>query len=207
VGGVSFPNSRSPFTSKLKSKMRWSPQSQEHWQYLKNVGHPIHVERYYEAAKQFCNVKFLLLHRNFIDVVWSHRTWDTGVQGHSKVLEMFAKYIEQSLQSLPRDAWKRIDYEDFWSDDREIILEDLCEFLGLRVLNVSSAFKASGFRLSSKRSSRVPCSVVKYLESEENNIFSNLFLYSAPAQHIGYHKSLSTYAENSPKSKRNCMTQ
>ena len=205
-GGGSFPNSRSPFTTKLKSKMRWNPHSEKHWQYLKSIGHPIHIERYYNAGREFCKVRFILLHRNLLDTVWAHRTWDTGIRGHSQVLGMFAQYIDQNLQKLPDFAWKRIDYEDFWSDRRDDILKDLCNFLDWNVPNVTSAFIDSSFRLTTRSRARIPCSVVKYLETEEKTIQNSVFTYSNVKQHLGYEKELSTYATDSPRRNPRCYS-
>jgi len=109
--------------------MRWHPNIIVHWLYLNSTGHPINIERYYREASKFCKVRFILLHRNLVETVWTHRTWDTGIRGHSQVLGMFAQYIEHSLQKIPDSAWKRIDYEDFWSDRRDYVLKDLCSFL------------------------------------------------------------------------------
>jgi len=205
-GGGSFPNSRSPFTSKLKSEMRWQPNNDKHWKYLNSTGHPINIERYYRAGREFCDLKFILLHRNLVDTVWAHRTWDTGVRGHSLVLSMFAQYIDHGLQKLPETAWKRIDYEDFWSNQRDDILKDLCKFLDWDVPNVTSAFIESSFRLSVKSRARIPCSVVRYIESEERKVFSQLRHYSNIEQHLGHAKELSTYARDSPRRNPRCYT-
>jgi len=204
--GASFPSSRSPFTNKLKSQSRWIHDSEEQWQYLETVGHPIHIERYFNAGSKFCKVRFILLHRNFVDAVWAHRTWDTGVRGHLKVLGMFARYIDQQLQKIPDYAWKRIDYEDFWSEQRDDVLKDLCKFLEWNVPNVSSTFMESGFRLKITSRARIPCSVVKYIEGEGRSIFRPLHSYSNRTQHLGYGKDLSTYSRDSPKRHPRCFS-
>lgn len=203
VGGGSFPNSRSPFTTKLKSQMRWNPENEKHWRFLMEVGHPIQIEKFYLAAHQFCAVKFILLHRNFVDTNWSHKTWDTGIRGHSRVLGMFAEYIDKNLQKLPTNVWKRIDYEDFWSNKREVVLSDLSKFLNWKVSNVTAAFLKSGFRLVST-DSRVPCSTVRFLEAQELSIFGSLLQYSSESQHLGYKKKLATYANDSHKVNPRC---
>ena len=206
-GGGSFPNSRSPFTTKLKSQMRWKPNSYKHWKYLKTFGHPIDIERFFNDGSRFCKIRFILLHRNLVETVWSHRSWDTGIRGHSEVLGMFAYYIEQHLQKLPDYAWKRIDYEDFWSDRRDDVLKDLCNFLDWNVANISLAFEESGFRLATNNQARIPCHTVKYIQRLQHDIFSPLLNFSSKSQHLGYEKVLATYANDSPRRNPRCTTE
>jgi len=202
IGG-SFPNSRSPFTTKLKSQMRWNPSSEKHWKYLKAFGHPIDIERFFNYGSRFCKIRFILLHRNLVDAVWSHRTWDTGIRGHTEVLGMFAQYIEQHLQNLPDYAWKRIDYEDFWSERRDDVLKDLCKFLDWNVANPTLAFEESGFRLITTNI-QIPCHTMKYLQSQQDVIFSPLLNFSSKGQHLGYEKVLTTFAD-SPRYNPKCV--
>ena len=191
-GGGSYPNSRSPFTTKLKAVKRWQP---IHWAYLLDVGHPIHTSKWFAAVSKYCDVRIVLLHRNFVDTVWSHRTWDTGPIGHGEVLLMFAKFMEDMLTRIPSDSWIRFNYEDFWSPHRDQALNSLTRFLGWEA-DVVHAFDNSGFQLSKHMKTVPSCKLVKRLHELQISKFMELPKFSSQSQHV-LGQQLSTFFDDS----------
>lgn len=195
-GGCSYPCSRSPFTSKLKSVKRWEP---KHLSYLLRVGHPIHISKWFAAASKHCDIRFVLLHRNFVETVFTHRTWDTGVRGHSEVLLLFAEYIDVMLKHIPQSSWVRFDYEDFWSFRREEALKALVHFLGWEA-NVQKAFESSNFRLQIMRKVLLNCPLIRRLEDLQSSKFNELPHFSNHTKHVLAQK-LSTFSRDSPRAR------
>lgn len=194
-GGGSYPNSRSPFTSRLKSEKRWH---QKHWPYLIEHGHPLHISKWYDAMSTVCDVRLVLLHRNLVESVWTHKTWDTGIQGHSEVITMFAKFIDLMLHEVPSSSWIRINYEDFWSSRIDEALTKLFSFLGWEAdVEVHEIRQQVGFRYNSSKPIP-PCSVVKRLDSIQDISLNSLPRYSDPSKHV-LGNALSTFYRDSPR--------
>eukprot|EP00238_Polyblepharides_amylifera_P003674 CAMPEP_0196580870 /NCGR_PEP_ID=MMETSP1081-20130531/31132_1 /TAXON_ID=36882 /ORGANISM="Pyramimonas amylifera, Strain CCMP720" /LENGTH=326 /DNA_ID=CAMNT_0041900885 /DNA_START=41 /DNA_END=1021 /DNA_ORIENTATION=+ len=188
--GASFPASRSPFTSKLKVQKRWESR---HMQYLKTHGHPIHVQKFHKAISAHCEVKILVLHRNLVDSVWAHPTWDTGIVGHAQVLQMFMKYMSENLENIPKDDWRRFNYEDMWRSDNTQVLKALGEFLGWDI-DWASILAHSRFKFDSSKP-LIDCQSLHVLINMEKAM--KWGVVADPNQHVM--KLPMTNAFNSPK--------
>lgn len=51
--------------------------------------HPTNLYKFYNAYSQHADVKFIALHRPFLETIASHRTWDTGPIPHSNIIQGF----------------------------------------------------------------------------------------------------------------------
>mmetsp|Transcript_38526 Transcript_38526/g.46560 ORF Transcript_38526/g.46560 Transcript_38526/m.46560 type:complete len:397 (+) Transcript_38526:411-1601(+) len=198
-GGCSFPCSRSPWVFRLKQEKRWKPKN---WNWLMKNGHPMHITKFYDMVKPFCDVKFLLVHRNLVDVSWTHKTWDGGLKNHAEVMIFFAKYIDVSFSKLPSDVWTRFNYEDIWTEDRDKVFAALAEWLGadMTKTDVADAFEKSGFKLSS--STPPPdCQSIDMVNKLQQEQMDTLEHYSNPYKHILGPKIASNFWLHSPKAK------
>jgi hypothetical protein len=51
--------------------------------------HPTNLYKFYDAYHKYVDVKFIVLHRPFLETIASHRTWDTGPIPHSNIIQGF----------------------------------------------------------------------------------------------------------------------
>ncbi|KAL7504226.1 hypothetical protein ACHAXN_001919 [Cyclotella atomus] len=51
--------------------------------------HPTNLYKFYDAYSKYAEVKFLALHRPFLETIASHRTWDSGPIPHSNIIQGF----------------------------------------------------------------------------------------------------------------------
>ena len=51
--------------------------------------HPTNLYKFYAAYSPYADVKFIALHRPFLETIASHRTWDTGPIPHSNIIQGF----------------------------------------------------------------------------------------------------------------------
>lgn len=186
---LSFPDDRGPFLGtkeNIKSAKRWNPEDIRHKNYLFKHGHPINIEKFYFEGSKFCEVKFILLHRNFAEAVLSHHEWDTGWKAHREVLLMFSQYINSSLKSIPQEAWMRINYEDFWrpKEERDLILDKLSSFLKWKA-SCEEALNISNFRLklSPKNYDESKCRMIQSLEESQKSRLDHLETYANTSKH------------------------
>lgn len=202
---LSFPDDRGPFLQRsksIKSAKRWNPEDKSHLNYLYKQGHPINIEKFYLEGSNFCEVKFILLHRNLAESVLSHEDWDTGWKAHREILLMFARYINSSLGLIPKEAWTRINYEDFWlpRKHRNLILDKLATFLNWQA-SAEEALNISNFRLniSRKHFDANRCSRIQSLEESQKSQLDVLATYANPSKHP--HSLELTSFEDSPSGK------
>ena len=193
----SFPHKLGPFATgsglDVNHAQRWDPRNKEHRNYLFNHGHPINILDYFEAAERNgCQVKFILLHRNFVETARSHKTWDQGLEKHVNVLKMFAEYIDISLANLPRNSWRRVDYEDFWrpNEERDKIFQRLSTDFLHWSSDAHEAFMNSQFDLNVhprkyKTTDKPSCEEVRELDRVQRNFFDRkLTAYSKQDKHV-----------------------
>jgi hypothetical protein len=193
----SFPHKLGPFATgsglDVNHVQRWDPRNKEHRNYLFNHGHPINILDYFEAAERNgCQVKFILLHRNFVETARSHKTWDQGLEKHVNVLKMFAEYIDVSLANLPSNSWRRVDYEDFWrpKEERDKIFQTLSTDFLHWSSDAHEAFMNSQFDLNVhprkyKTTDKPSCEEVRELDRVQRNFFDRkLTAYSKQDKHV-----------------------
>ena len=193
----SFPFELGPFATgsgfDVGHIQRWDPQNQDHRNYLFNHGHPINILEYFEAAKRNgCQVKFILIHRNFVEAALAHKTWDLGLENHMNVLKMFAEYINVSLANLPSSSWRRVNYEDFWrpNEERDKIMQTLTTDFLHWSSDAHEAFVNSQFNLNvhSKKyiTSNMPsCEEIRELDRVQRDFIDReLTAYSKQDQHV-----------------------
>ena len=51
--------------------------------------HPTNLYKFYAAYSPYAEIKFIALHRPFLETIASHRTWDTGPIPHSNIIQGF----------------------------------------------------------------------------------------------------------------------
>ena len=90
---------------------------------------------------------------------------------------------------------KELTMKIFGPNEGMMCVKDLCKFLDWNVANATLAFKESGFRLITKNV-QIPCHTMKYVQSEQDVIFSPLLNFSSKGQHLGYEKVLATFADS-----------
>mmetsp|Transcript_3241 Transcript_3241/g.11028 ORF Transcript_3241/g.11028 Transcript_3241/m.11028 type:complete len:330 (-) Transcript_3241:4788-5777(-) len=200
----SFPNRGGPFlplnySFAFKKLKRWDEKNSIHTSYLNSVGHPLHIIRFYETGIKYCDIKFILLHRNLVETVLSHETWDGGLEAHMNVLLLFARHINSQLTQIPKNAWIRINYEDFWEipKKRRLILKKVLDFLGWKA-DIEEALKCFSLRVNDRS---IDCSKVKSLNEIQINTLNSLKPFADKNKHPGG-KILSSFFVDSPKGAR-----
>ena len=200
---LSFPDDRGPFLGsgkRIENAKRWDIKNLKHRRYLFEHGHPINIEKFYLEGSSFCEIRFILLHRNLAESVLSHEDWDTGWKAHEEILVMFAQYIDSSLKKIPKKAWIRIDYEDFWKpkEQRDLILNNLATFLNWNA-SYEEALVHSNFRVkvSEKHYDKKRCRQIQLIEESQREELEQLEIYANPLNHP-LNLNLSRFRTDSP---------
>lgn len=68
------------------------------------LNHPTNLYRMTAAYSKYAEIKFVVLHRNFLQTIASHSHWDHGIEGHSNVIRGFMLLISRFLKNHPVDV-------------------------------------------------------------------------------------------------------
>lgn len=110
------------------------------------MSQPTDLTKFVKAYGPYAEIKFVVLHRPFLETIASHPSWDGGVEGHSNVIRGFMLILGRFLNAHRLDA---VDGSRLWSlvctdqitrksynsqeelnDARSEIVSGLTEFLG-----------------------------------------------------------------------------
>lgn len=108
--------------------------------------HPTNMNAFYQAYSPYVDIKFVVLHRPFLETVASHRDWDGGPEVHSNILRGFMLMLRRFLDTHQWDLvsgsrlWslvcvERIMAKNYESDDEVVdargrVISNLADFMG-----------------------------------------------------------------------------
>jgi len=124
----------------------------------------MNLYKFYNAYSKFVDVKFIALHRPFLETIASHRTWDTGPIPHSNIIQGFLILHSRFLEKHYTDTFtgKRVwtlvqveklsvKYHGLWHnrkdrrqalDARKDMIRDVATFLGWPETRCKSCFSS-----------------------------------------------------------------
>lgn len=118
--------------------------------------HPVDLNAFYEAYSHHAEIKFIVLNRDYAETIASHREWDSGPIGHSKVISGFMIILSRFLSSHLVDPvtgnklWTLICLESIFqknyktlaesNEARKHVIHDLATFLDWPVKHCSACF-------------------------------------------------------------------
>ena len=76
------------------------------------LSHPTSMKAFYQAYSPYVDIKFVVLHRSFMETIASHRDWDGGPEQHSNVLRGFMLLLRRFLDTHLYDL---VDGRRLWS--------------------------------------------------------------------------------------------
>ena len=76
------------------------------------ISHPTSMKAFYQAYSPYVDIKFVVLHRSFMETIASHRDWDGGPEQHSNVLRGFMLLLRRFLDTHLYDL---VDGRRLWS--------------------------------------------------------------------------------------------
>ena len=127
--------------------------------------HPVNLYKFVELYGQYTDIKFVVLHRPFLETVASHMDWDENVIRHSNLIRGFMLILKRFLDAHKADNggnqfWTIVCVErlmsqfyqfetnqgmqidgDAWNAARQNILSYLAEFLGWSNVECIDCFK------------------------------------------------------------------
>jgi hypothetical protein len=123
----------------------------------KALRHPMDVTAFVRAYSPHVDIKFVVIHRPFLETIASHHEWDGGAAKHSNVIHGFLLIIRRFLDANPIDKitggrlWTLLcieqimekSHEDEGDVDvaRQNMLSHVADFLGWPVRECSDCFK------------------------------------------------------------------
>lgn len=109
------------------------------------LNHPTNLYEFYEGYSPYADVKFVVLHRPFLETIASHHVWDGGAEGHSNVIRGFMLLLRRFVDSHTFDPrtgqklWTMVCIEriaaKFYNSEQEVhiarqhVLEKLASFM------------------------------------------------------------------------------
>ncbi|KAL7516906.1 hypothetical protein ACHAWX_001876 [Stephanocyclus meneghinianus] len=90
IEAASFPCRGKFRVSRGAASRAWSKMSPEEIAESElAMEHPTNLYKFYDAYHPYADIKFIVLHRPFLETIASHRTWDDGPIGHSNIIRGF----------------------------------------------------------------------------------------------------------------------
>lgn len=74
--------------------------------------HPTNMSAFYQAYAPYADVKFVVLHRPFLETIASHRDWDGGPAVHSNIIRGFMLVLRRFLDT---HLYDRVSGARLWS--------------------------------------------------------------------------------------------
>ncbi|KAL3794041.1 hypothetical protein HJC23_003693 [Cyclotella cryptica] len=68
------------------------------------INHPVNLYQFLELYGPHARIKFVVLHRPYLDTLASHVTWDGGWEGHSNVIRGFMMLLRRFLDQHQVDS-------------------------------------------------------------------------------------------------------
>ena len=147
---ASFPSGHEddPRTYRVRRRPEWLRSTPEEIANSDSaINHPTNLHAFYEAYSKLADVKFVVLHRPFLETVASHADWDGGPETHSNVLRGFMILLRRFLDAHSYDSatgepiWTLVCVERIFAkfygfdetkanEARGRVLSHLAEFLG-----------------------------------------------------------------------------
>lgn len=110
------------------------------------LSHPTSMNAFYQAYSPYVDIKFVVLHRPFLETIASHRDWDGGPEVHSNIIRGFMLMLRRFLDThlfdlvtgsrlwrlvcVERIMAKNYDSEHDVKAARKRVLGSMTEFLG-----------------------------------------------------------------------------
>jgi len=147
VLGTSFPSKGYDSHYRVNRQRDWATMSMEEMANSETaLNHPINLRSFYNTYSPYADIKFVVLHRPFIDTIASHMGFDGGPEKHLNVISGYLLLIRRFLDELPLDetgnsAWTLVCMQHltnkFYKGDtaqlntaRQTVLSNLVNFLG-----------------------------------------------------------------------------
>lgn len=93
IEGNSFPSG-----TKMKRRQDWLDMTPEQIaQDSVALSHPTNLYQFYEAYSEYVDIKFIVLHRPYLETIASHLNFDKGPEGHSNVISGFLVLLSRFL--------------------------------------------------------------------------------------------------------------
>ncbi len=87
-------------TYRVKRQEEWAHLSMEEIAESETaLNHPFNLSRFYETYSAYADIKFVVLHRPFLETIASHTDWDEGIEGHSNVIRGFMLLLRRFLDA------------------------------------------------------------------------------------------------------------
>jgi len=112
---ASFPSGHEddPRTYRVHRQHEWMGMSPEE---IANsdeaLEHPTNMQAFYQAYSPYVDIKFVVLHRPFLETIASHRDWDGGPEIHSNIIRGFMLMLRRFLDTHLFDL---VDGTRLWS--------------------------------------------------------------------------------------------
>lgn len=110
------------------------------------LSHPTKLNEFYQGYSPWVDIKFIVLHRPFLETIASHQEWDGGPEVHSNIIRgfmlMLRRFLDMhvfdlvtgsrlwSLVCVERIMAKNYDTEEDVVEARGRVLDNLANFLG-----------------------------------------------------------------------------
>ena len=173
------------------------------------INHPVNLYQFVELYGPYAQIRFVVLHRPFLDTVASHMDWDGGWEGHSHLIRGFMVLLRRFLDERGVDSvsggnlWtivcverlmskfyqyqgehgSQVDYEE-WDLGRRRILSYLADFLGWSQRECDDCFASWRERSNDKISLLESDKIMPLLDhmKEIEGIWPPMLLKSFPEQ-------------------------
>lgn len=133
------------------------------------------------------DTKIILLTRNFVNQLWSHKGWDGGIRNHTHVLAEYMHFISDELSGhfLEKEGmWARVDYKEFSTENCPKTIPHLAKFLGwVAPADLKSFCNSTGFRLS-KKEPRIEEEDMIWLDEIQRSNEMNWIAYTRPEKAV-----------------------
>lgn len=153
IESTSFPSGgKHHSTSRIRRQSSWhqmTPSSIANSHSALN--HPTNLYEFYNAYSLYADVKFVALHRGFLDVIASHKNFDDGPLPHANVIHGYLILLSRFLREHP-SSWTLLDMDSmlqkYNADDnalesvRREMIHNLANFLGWQHGECSDCFDA-----------------------------------------------------------------
>jgi len=103
---ASFPSGQEddPRSYRVKRQRDWLTMTPEEVaESNEALQQPTNISAFYEAYSPYADIKFIVLHRPYLETIASHKDWDGGPTVHSNIIRGFMLILRRFLDTHPYD--------------------------------------------------------------------------------------------------------
>jgi hypothetical protein len=115
IEGTSFPagDDSSRTHLRVRRSVEWQKLSPEEIAVSRTaLSHPINLDKFYDAYHRSAEIKFIVLHRPYLETIGSHPDYDSGPITHSNIIQGFLIIPSRFLNAHRYD---KLNGEKVWS--------------------------------------------------------------------------------------------